>query len=66
MMTTLNRSMFTLGFIFTITKPGDPYAPRVSSHPIYQASPEAAKSELERKFKPSAGYVLTLDRTIPR
>lgn len=66
MTTTLNRAGFTYGFIFNITKPGDPFAPRVPSHPIYQASPEAAKSELERKFKPSAGYVITLDRTITR
>ena len=28
MTTTMNRSNFTLGFIFTITKPGDPYARR--------------------------------------
>jgi len=66
MTTTLNRSNFTLGFIFTITKPSDPFAPRVPSHPIYQASPEAAKAELEKRWKPSAGYVLTLDRTITR
>jgi hypothetical protein len=63
---TTNRSTFTTGFVFNITKPADPYAPRVPSHPIYQASPEAAKSELERKFKPSAGYVLTLERTVVR
>ena len=63
---TTNRSTFTTGFVFNITKPADPYAPRVPSHPIYQASPEAAKSELERKFKPSAGYVLTLERTLVR
>jgi hypothetical protein len=62
----MNRSNFTLGFIFNITKPGDLYFPRVPSHPIYQASPEAAKAELERKFKPSAGYVVTLDRTVVR
>lgn len=63
---TTNRSTFTTGFVFNITKPNDPYAPRVPSHPIYQASPEAAKAELERKFKPTAGYVLTLDRTVVR
>ncbi len=66
MTTTMIRSTFTTAFVFNITKPADPYAPRVPSHPIYQASPEAAKAELERKFKPSAGYVLTLDRTISR
>lgn len=65
-MTTMNRSNFPLGFIFNITKPSDPYAPRVPSHPIYQASPEAAKAELEKRWKPSAGYVLTLDRTVVR
>jgi hypothetical protein len=66
MTTAMNRSTFTLGFIFDITKPGDPYAPRVSSHPVYSASPEAAKAELERKFKPTLGYVITFNRTVVR
>jgi hypothetical protein len=66
MTTTMNRSTFTTGFVFNITKPADPYAPRVPSHPIYQANADAAKAELERKFKPTAGYVLTLDRTVVR
>jgi hypothetical protein len=63
---TTNRSTFTTGYVFDITKPGDLYAPRVPSHPIYQASPEAAKAELERKFKPALGYVITLNRTVVR
>ena len=62
----MNRSTFTTGYVFDITKPADPYAPRVSSHPIYNATAEAAKAELERKFKPGLGYVITLSRTIAR
>lgn len=63
---TTNRSNFSTGYVFNITKPADPFFPRVPSHPIYQASSEAAKAELERKFKPSNGYVITLDRTVVR
>jgi hypothetical protein len=66
MTTTMNRSTFTTGYVFDITKPSDPYAPRVPSHPIYNASAEAAKAELERKFKPTLGYVITLSRTVVR
>lgn len=63
---TTDRSSFEYGFIFTITKPGDVYAPRISSHPIYRATPDDAKAELERKFKPTCGYVITLERTMVR
>jgi hypothetical protein len=62
----MNRSTFTTAFVFSITKPGDPYAPRVMSHPIYQSNVEAARAELEKKFKPSLGYVVTPARTITR